>query len=496
MSKRVLVAALHHESNSFNPIIADEKDFSIAKGEEIFQRLRPNDSLSGIVYTLLGMGWDVVPLLSARAVPNGEVSSRLYTELKTDLLSRAKDAQDQAPVDALVLSLHGSMRVENLGEAEGDMLKALRELFPQIPILCSLDMHATMTKDMHQLANGYVGYKCAPHIDCSETGAHAARMAIEALEHGAQPYSAWCSIPMVIAGEKSETTTEPMVTLIAELRKTEKKHGIMAASFLMGFPWANHSGHGVSAYVVSDGNPELAQAEAKRLADLFWSYRHEFVFHTETHGNIKAIDRCFEEVNAGNTPVYLSDSGDNPTAGSSGDVTGLLVDLMNHPKTTDCPIPPLFGGIYDPPAVQHCMNHIGERISLEFGALFDTKNNQRLSCDVEVLATVKKWGDFEADMALIRVQNVDVVLVSKHIGYIDPEMFRVLGANPAERDVVVCKLGYLTDPQRKVAQKSIMALSSGSTNEALETLPYEEINRPIYPLDQEMEFKAQVVQVQ
>ena len=35
--KRILIGSMHHESNSFNPIIADDKDFIIKYGKiEVF----------------------------------------------------------------------------------------------------------------------------------------------------------------------------------------------------------------------------------------------------------------------------------------------------------------------------------------------------------------------------------------------------------------------------------------------------------------------------
>ncbi len=490
MPKRILVAAMHHESNSFNPIIADREDFTLAFGKEIFDILRPNDSLSGIVYTLLGMGWEVVPLLSARAVPNGEISRPLYDELKADLIRRAKDARETGPVDGIVLSLHGSMRIQGLGKAEGDILAALREIYPEVPLFSSLDMHTTMSEQMHQLCDGFVGYKCAPHIDCSETGAHAARLAIAALTGTAKPVSAWCRIPMLIAGEKSETNTEPMKTLIKALRESEAKPGILAASYLMGFPWADHDNHSVSVYVVADGDPALAEAEAAALADLFWSYRNDFSFHTDTYPPKEALDAAFEIAGKGEKPLYVSDSGDNPTAGSSGDCTGLLELFLDHPRTLELNTPVLFGGIYDPAAAAACRGRVGEEITLNFGAAFDKKTTRRLQRTGRVKAHLESWGDYGCEMALFSIGNVDLVLLSKHIGYIGPEMFRALGAEPAERDIVVCKLGYLTDPHRRVAARSIMALSSGSTNEDLSTVPYTKINRPIYPLDRNIEFSG------
>lgn len=105
-------------------------------------------------------------------------------------------------------------------------------------------------------------------------------MTIHALNDGVQAKSAWVRVPILIAGEQSSTTVEPMITLINELRETEKKEGIMAASYLMGFPWADNPDSSVAVYVVAE-NQELADAEALRLAEFTWSKKDEFCFQTE-----------------------------------------------------------------------------------------------------------------------------------------------------------------------------------------------------------------------
>ncbi len=221
--KRVLTAAMHHESNSFNPIIAGEEDFRVIYGHDIFANLRENDSVTGIIQTLQTAGYEVIPTVFARAVPNGEVDYDFYQKIKGEIIERAKAAQAAGPIDAITLSLHGSMRVKGQGEAEGYLLEELRSLFPDIPIFCSLDMHATMTQRMHDHCDGFVGYKTAPHTDCFETGAHAAKMTIAALEQGAQAHAAWVRVPILVAGEQSETSVAPMLELIAALRETEQK---------------------------------------------------------------------------------------------------------------------------------------------------------------------------------------------------------------------------------------------------------------------------------
>ncbi len=429
--KRILTASLHHESNSFNPIITDREDFSILYGKELFAALNDDDSISGVVKTLQKGGYEVVPTVCARAVPNGLVSKELYLELKAEILKRAKEALKEGPIDALCLSLHGSMRVEEIGEAEGDFLEDLRKLFPYQPLFSSLDMHTTYSERMHRYCNGYVGYKCAPHTDCFETGEHAARMMMEALEKGTKAVSAWVKLPFLVAGEKSETTTEPMKTLISALRESEKQPGIMAASYLMGFPWADSRDSGVTALVVAREDEELACAEAERLAGLFWDKREEFSFHTETYSPAKTLDVCFQALKQGEEcPIYLSDSGDNPTAGSSADCNGFLKLILEDPRTKELESPVLYGGFYDPEALAACRGQEGKTISLSLGGKFDRKTSQPLELTGKVKAFVPSWGVYNCDMALFSTGGVDVVITAKHIGFVDPEMFRALRGEP------------------------------------------------------------------
>ena len=121
----------------------------------------------------------------------------------------------------------------------------------------------------------------------------------------------------------------------------------MAASYLMGFPWADNPDSSVAVYVVAE-NQELADAEALRLADFIWSKKDEFCFQTEALHEKEAIDAAFESIGRGQYPVFLSDSGDNPTAGSSSDVTEFVKMLIADERVLSLPHPVAYGGFYDP----------------------------------------------------------------------------------------------------------------------------------------------------
>ncbi|AEV28183.1 hypothetical protein SpiGrapes_0324 [Sphaerochaeta pleomorpha str. Grapes] len=491
MSKRVLVGGMHHESDTFNPIICGEKDIWVLRGQALLDH-KGEDSVSGAIAMLKEAGYEVLPSLIARAVPNGIWDRNFYEALKEEFLGSIRKA---LPLDALCLSLHGSMRVQGIGEAEGDLLRAVREICPEIPIFSSLDMHATVTKAMLDNCNGFVGYKCAPHTDTYETGIHAACMTIAALEGKLQCKMAAVHIPILIAGEQSETSVEPMLSLMASLKAIEQREGIISCSYLLGFPWADVLENGVTALVVTKDDQKLADDTAKELGTLFWENRYSFGFYNETHESADAIREAGNSIRQGIWPVVISDSGDNPTAGSSQDVTNFLKLILSDPVLS-CLDPPLcYQGFYDSEITSLALKAgKGKTIEGLLGAKFDTKTSSPLPIKALVKEVVPHWqGAQNSDLALLSVNGVDVVVTGSHVGCYDPEMMRVLGLAPEKCKCIVVKLGYLEPEIRAIAKRSMLALTDGSTNEIFSRLPYVNLQRPIFPLDQDFEASLSLI---
>lgn len=482
---RVLTGGLHHESDTFNPIITGEKDIRILKGEEILSH-RAEDAITGIVERLEKEGIEVVPTVLARAVPNGVWDRKIYEKLKSEIIEQARKEK----IDGICLALHGSMRVEEIGEAEGDLLSSLRSLFPSIPIVCSLDMHATLSKRMLDNADAFTGYKTAPHVDERETGERAAELLIKAL-NGTRLTMAAYRIPFLVAGEKSETSVEPMKTIMEEMEKLEKEEGILSASILMGFPWADSADGGVCSLTVTDNDLGKAEEKALWAAELFWRRREEFLFYNETKVPEEAAGRIMELVNSGLTPVVISDSGDNPTAGSSQDNTSFLSLLLKEKEITSLSPPLLYQAFYDPEICRMALEKgEGAYIEGELGAYFDKKKSSPIRIRAKVLKCVRNYGStYKTDLALIHLDGIDVVVTSEHVGCYEVEMMRALSVVPEKRKAIVVKLGYLEPEIRSLSSSSFMALTEGSSDEILERLEYRNIQRPIWPLDKEGDFR-------
>ncbi|MCK5102636.1 MAG: MlrC C-terminal domain-containing protein, partial [Cyclobacteriaceae bacterium] len=65
-----------------------------------------------------------------------------------------------------------------------------------------------------------------------------------------------------------------------------------------------------------------------------------------------------------------------------------------------------------------------------------------------------------------------------------------------ETDIVVVKIGYLVPELYNMRADWIMALTPGGVDQDLERLGYKRINRPMFPLDKDMndpDLKARLV---
>jgi microcystin degradation protein MlrC len=297
---------------------------------------------------------------------------------------------------------------------------------------------------------------------------------------------------MLVAGEKSDTSAEPMLSLIKQLKEVEKRPGILAASFLLGFPWADHEDNAVSALVSGfEEKQDAVENAAGELAAAFWTRHKDFKFAVESYdaaGSVKTalkaiLDEGFWDKN--HKPVFISDSGDNPTAGSTGDSSDLLERLLeNIDKVDKLPTPLLYTGFFDKPAVEACFKAgEGKEIGLTIGGNWDRVNGKKIALKVKVIKLFPDYSNYKSDLALVKYRNMLITLTEKHIGFGDDKLLEALGLNAADYSLVCVKLGYLEPCFRRIAGRAIMGVTRGCSNEALETIPYKRVKRPLYPLD-------------
>jgi microcystin degradation protein MlrC len=260
-----------------------------------------------------------------------------------------------------------------------------------------------------------------------------------------------------------------MKSLISELYKMEAEDEVLAASYLLGFPWADAEENGVTALVVTKDNQEKAQRYAQLLAEKFIEHKQDFCFSSPALPPEEALEVALKERVR---PVFVSDSGDNPTAGSTADNTTIISLLSNdlHALTRNKKI--LVAGIFDAAAVQDCRENMQKEITLKVGGKFDTMFCLPVELTGTPVVVVEDFGLYKSDLILFRTDCFDLILTSKHIGFVSVDMFTALNIDYLDCDVIVVKLGYLTEDFKAIAAKSYLALTRGCTDEVLSRLKY------------------------
>lgn len=471
---RVLTGGVAHESNTFIPLPTTAADFDVRRGQEVLG--------TDWARFLQDAGVEVVPTLHAGARPFGVVERVTFDDFQEEILAGARAA---GPVDGVYLDMHGALHAEGYDDAQLDFVQALRAIVgPDAVIAGSFDLHGNISPEFASELNILTAYRTAPHVDGAETRLRAVTLLLEALREGRRPQVAHVTVPILIPGEKGITAAEPLASLYAELPGIGEKEGLVDASIFVGMPWTDVPRAGMSVQVVAadSSTADLAREEARRLAQQVWEARSGLQFDVPTAD----IDAAIETARAApEKTVFITDSGDNTTAGAAGDSTLVLARLLAH----DVP-DAVLAGVVDPEAVAACVAAgVGEEVTLLLGGKLDNVFSEPL----EVSGTVRfvapePEGDSHQRPVVVQVGGVQLVVLNERRSFTSPAHFAAVDIDPLAHEIVVVKLGYLFQALRDIAPRTIMALTPGFADQVVENLPYESIRRPIYPIDPDMEW--------
>ena len=101
----------------------------------------------------------------------------------------------------------------------------------------------------------------------------------------------------------------------------------------------------------------------------------------------------------------------------------------------------------------------------------------------------------EASLATLRVNGIRVLISSRRYVYHSPADFQKAGVDPLQHRMVIVKLGYLMAPLREIAPREILALTPGYADMEFTRLPYRYVTRPIFPLDDDLQWHPVITNV-
>jgi microcystin degradation protein MlrC len=376
--------------------------------------------------------------------------------------------------------------VEGYPDAQVDFIRGIRKMAGEdVLVAASFDLHGNISQEFIDGLNIVSAYRTAPHVDGEETRLRTVKLLLEALRNDYEPLVAHLNIPILIPGEKGITSVEPVRSFYNRLPVIASMEGLMDASIFIGMPWTDVDRAGMSVQVVARhaGYLQKAQEQAAALAQEIWEQRNNLLFDVETATIDEAITMALESKDS---TVFITDAGDNVTAGAAGDGTLVLERLLAR-RVPDA----VLAGIVDPEAVEQCVNAgVGTEVELRVGGKIDYIYSRPITVSGKVISLPLGEQNSDSPDAVIQVNGVTLVLLSGHRAFTDPSHFRAVDIDPLAHKIVVVKEGYLFQGLRDIAPGTIMALTPGFANQNLEELEYKQVRRPIFPLDPDMQWDA------
>jgi microcystin degradation protein MlrC len=490
---RVCVAMMSHETNTFSPVVTDLARFSGGGavplgGDAAYRTFRGTAScLGGYLRACESRGVDVFIPVAAGAAPSGPVRRDAFEYICERIVAAA------GRCDAMLLDLHGAMVTEDFDDGEGELLRRIRELAPDLPIAVSLDMHANLSEAMVGQATVICGYHTYPHVDMDTTAERAADILFDALAGRATPVMAWGNVPMLPHVMRQGTDDFPNRELQQRAIAMEAE-GALAVSLFTGFPHADIHDAGLSVVTVTDTDRAGAERLRDELLERAWSDREAFVYRVEPLAESLARAQSLAAA-PGEGPVVLLDHYDNTASGGTMDTTEVLAAVLDAGLDDAA-----FFAIYDPESVAAMAGAgVGAEVTLSLGGKLPMPALRVQSRPIVVTGRVRTLseGTFPATVAMsrgltmnmghagvLRVGGLDVVVVSRHIEPFDPGCFRALGIEPHARRYLVLKsrihyrVGF-----RDIARAMVECAGRGVCTSDYGELTFRKVRRPIYPLD-------------
>ncbi|PCJ62359.1 MAG: microcystin degradation protein MlrC [Planctomycetota bacterium] len=494
---KIFTSYIDHETNTFSPIETKMDRFSSGEefpisGQNALQEFKGTRSiLGGFIDAMDNSGHDLIVGINAAAEPSGLVDDDAYQKLSDYLIEHIKGC------DAIMLGLHGAMVTQTYEDGEGFLLERIRKEYPDIPIAISLDMHGNLYQRIIDNCNIISGYQTYPHIDMYDTSKKSGELLIKMLEGKCKPTMTWGNNPMIPHIMRQGSDDSPNKELQELCRKFEKE-GALAVSVFTGFPHADIHNAGLSVVVVTDNDMKLAEDIKNELLDRAWSEREKFVYKIKPLSeSVSEAKDYAERINDENfRPVLLLDHYDNTASGGTMESTEVLAEIIKQ-ELEDV----AFFGFHDPETVQDMIKTgVDNEIEVTLGGKIKIASLEQQTKPIKIKGTIKSitsgrfkitgpmgkgtW-TYMGPSAVLSTDNIDIVIISRHIEPYDLGSFLSMGIDAYTKKFLVLKsrIHYRTCFM-PIVSKVFECAGFGVCTSDYSQLTFKNLRRPIYPLDE------------
>jgi microcystin degradation protein MlrC len=485
---RVGIISLAHESNTFAKTPTTLVDFErllLLTGPEFGSKFRwKHHEVSAFFNTLSQLGIEPVPIFLASAAPSGTITKTAISKL----LDRLFEEVDRAgKLDGYLVAPHGAAVAEDIADVDGHWLTELRRrVGAQVPIIGTLDPHATLTSDMVRACNALIAYRTNPHIDQYQCGAKAAELMNRTLRGTVQPVTVAAYPAIAINIERQSTEAEPCRSLYSYGDKIALQTGVLSTSVILGFPYADVPEMGSALIVVMDKDVQRGQQLVDDWAAELYRRRRDFI------GELIDIDHAIDQALSLPGPVCLLDMGDNVGGGGPADAT-FVVAALHRRKIGNS-----FVCLNDPEPVETAWSAgPGATITLSMGGKTDQDHGAPLTAEVTVLSLhegrfseprarhgAKSDYDMGRTALVLTDSGITIMLTSRRTFPVSLVQLTSCGLDPASFHLLVAKgvhapvTGYA-----EVCHSFIRANSPGATTADMAKFTYRRRRHPLFPFE-------------
>lgn len=452
--------------------------------------------LGGAIKAAEEEGAEIIPIHSAVSTA-GPLMTDECVKYVLDTICR--DLEEKLwEMDGLFLAMHGGGAVNDKNDnldLEAYTLRRIRKVVDDMLIMSSLDMHCNISPDMLKLSDGLFPIKNFPHTDLADASYLATKTLIRAIRGEVEPVMSWTSIPQIYPNTTTSTLVSPMKDFKERFEKFQQEHGYIDVSVCQGFSANDQYWSGASVLITAD---RPAGNESNELAAELWNVRKKFEPKRLTAH--EAMDEAVSKRKTGY--VIINESTDNPGSGCPGSGTHLLRELIkrNIPGS-------VFMHICDAEAANEAHKaKVGDKINISIGGKSDPVCGEPIVLEgAEVLNLSNGEIRYVSPMnykmrsslglsARLRYGNVEIVVVSAKVQSHDDRSLLATGADIADYNLVCLKSavhfrGYFQER----ADAIVTVETPGLRSTDLKSYQYQNIRRPIYPLDEINEFKPRYI---
>ncbi len=398
------------------------------------------------------------------------------------------------PYDAFWFFNHGACSVDGVDDPEGEFMERVRGVIGNdVLVTTTMDLHGNVSWRVALYSDLITTFRKAPHDDSRESHRRGVVNLLDRLSSGkGRPaYKAWVAVPVLLSGEWTSTRAEPAKSLYAMVPEVEAMPGVVDAGVWIGYVWGDERRNQGVVMVVGD-DKEQVETGAKKLAQRFWDVRRQFSLEAPGY----PLEKCLDLAIASNKkPFFISDMGDNPGGGGSGEVTWTLARVLKRPEFQSpkgksllyCSIP----GSEMVEAARRV--GVGGHAEAYVGAMTDNSYEPPvwLSGTVVYVSPVQQQDQGQVSASQGRIRNNIAIIqtgsVYVVVGTSSPTPnLTGSGIDPGKMDIVMVKQGYLVNQWYNMQADWVMAQTRGGVDQDFQSLPYKRITRPIFPLDPDM----------